>query len=60
MSDDDDGKYEGPEMTEEELLLIKMALDLVAKKREKREKNNVVHIERWRDKNKKDSDPEKR
>ena len=60
MSDYDDGKYEGPEMTEEELLLIKMALDLVAKKREKREKNNVVHIERWRDKNKKDSDPEKR
>lgn len=60
MSDDDDGKYEGSEMSEEELLLIKMALDLVAKKRERREKNNVVHIERWRDENKKDSDPEKR
>lgn len=58
MSDDDDGKYEGSEMSEEELLLIKMALDLVAKKRERREKNNVVHIERWRDKNKKDSAPE--
>ena len=60
MSDDDDGKYEGSEMSEEELLLIKMALDLVAKKRERREKNNVVHIERWRDKNKKNERPEER
>tara|TARA_B100000963_G_scaffold92231_1_gene79351 strand:+ start:2794 stop:2976 length:183 start_codon:yes stop_codon:yes gene_type:complete len=60
MSDDDDGKYEGSEMSEEELLLIKMALDLVAKKRERREKNNVVHIERWRDKNKKNESPEER
>ena len=58
MSDDDDGKYEGPEITDEELQLIKMALDIVAKKREKREKNNVVHIERWRDKNKKESNSE--
>lgn len=60
MSDDDDGKYEGPEMTDEELQLIKMALDLVAKKKERRNENNVIHIGKWRDKNKKDSLPEER
>lgn len=50
MSDDDDGKYEGPEMTEEELQLIKMALDLVVKNRARRKENNVFNIEDYREK----------